>query len=70
MQINRSGGFMTGNCYAVVEQSPAGSCYSARTNTGCDDPNITNCVCNQDSYCCYTQWDALCAWEVTSLGCG
>jgi hypothetical protein len=70
MQINRSGGYANGTCYAVVEQSAAGSCYSAQTNTGCNDPGITNCVCNHDSYCCNNQWDALCAWEVTSLGCG
>jgi len=70
VQINASGGFQTGTCNAVIEQAPAGSCYSAQTNTGCNNQAITSCVCAQDSYCCYNQWDALCAWEVTSLGCG
>jgi hypothetical protein len=70
VQINASGGWQTGTCNAVIEQAPAGSCYSAQTNTGCNNQAITSCVCAQDSYCCYNQWDALCAWEVTSLGCG
>jgi hypothetical protein len=70
MQINASGGFANGTCNLVVEQSPAGSCYLSQTNTGCNNSLVTSCVCSHDSYCCNNQWDALCAWEVTALGCG
>jgi hypothetical protein len=70
MQINRSGGFANGTCNLVVEQNTAGSCFAVQTNTGCNNPSITACVCDVDPFCCNTRWDGICVNEVSSLGCG
>ncbi len=47
-----------------------GDCCAAHDSVGCKDATIQNCVCDQDSYCCTTQWDGMCAAEVESMGCG
>jgi hypothetical protein len=36
---------------------------------GCGDADIEDCVCAVDSYCCDTEWDAICVDEVESLAC-
>jgi hypothetical protein len=36
----------------------------------CPDPEITECVCSLDSYCCEAQWDKRCVREITTFGCG
>jgi len=48
----------------------AGSCCEDNNSIGCVDPDIVDCVCAFDSYCCETEWDATCAEQVDSLGCG
>jgi hypothetical protein len=50
--------------------SDVGNCCSAHAGTGCTAPTIESCVCADDSYCCDTAWDDICAGEVDSLGCG
>jgi hypothetical protein len=54
--------------------SERASCCEAQTTPGCDDstleyPNIEQCVCSRDSYCCSTAWDEYCAAEVVAFGC-
>ena len=34
------------------------------------DPAIEQCVCAEDSFCCESEWDALCISEVNEFGCG
>jgi hypothetical protein len=47
----------------------AGSCCVAHANPGCDNAACCNAVCAIDSFCCQTQWDALCA-ESAAQVCG
>ena len=45
-------------------------CCEIGHGTGCSDPAIEACVCAIDPYCCDVFWDATCAEEVITLGCG
>ncbi|MFH1532771.1 MAG: hypothetical protein ABIK09_18770 [Pseudomonadota bacterium] len=47
-----------------------GDCCTAHEATGCDNPMVQGCVCQQDAYCCQVAWDDTCAGEVVELGCG
>ncbi len=47
-----------------------GSCCQQHPWPGCANPNVYNCVCPKDPFCCQNQWDSLCASEVSQLGCG
>jgi hypothetical protein len=54
--------------------SERASCCAAHAEPGCDDstpeyPNIEECVCERDSYCCSTAWDEFCVAEVPLFGC-
>jgi hypothetical protein len=48
----------------------SGDCCSANGTPGCQDFGIQSCVCAQDSFCCDSEWDNLCAGEVDDFGCG
>ena len=48
----------------------AGDCCEAHDTPGCADPQIEECVCKADGYCCQVAWDSLCVDEVESLNCG
>jgi len=56
--------------------NPIGNCCSAHAATGCDDPALTNCVCNGtpnyggDPFCCASQWDDECAYDIDLFMCG
>lgn len=58
----------------VAVLSPCGACgpgvshdcCSARSGPGCSDPEIAACVCGTDPFCCTSQWDGLCASQVTA----
>ena len=39
----------------------AGDCYSAHQTPGCDLVTCCEAVCTEDSFCCETEWDPLCA---------
>jgi hypothetical protein len=47
-----------------------GMCCQELQSAGCGDPAVEACVCAFDDFCCTTQWDQLCADEVSLLGCG
>ena len=38
-------------------------------DAGCDTPAVQACVCADDSFCCETEWDAMCVSKVGSLLC-
>jgi len=44
----------------------AGSCYSARTTTFCEDGACCEAVCSVDPFCCESRWDQLCAERATA----
>ncbi len=41
--------------------SAAGPCNMPNGTPGCDDPACCNLVCDQDPFCCDTEWDQICA---------
>lgn len=43
------------------------NCCTAWGGTGCDVAICQSSVCARDSYCCSTEWDAICAGEAASL---
>jgi hypothetical protein len=63
------------NCEtSVYEQLERRDCCSAHNSPGCDDSvpgfgSISECVCDNDSYCCTTAWDSFCAAEIAFFGC-
>lgn len=44
-------------------------CCTPGEVAGCPDPEISECVCAQDPYCCEDHWDELCVDEATTY-CG
>jgi hypothetical protein len=40
-----------------------GDCCQAHQTVGCQDPNVTACVCGMDPYCCQVMWDGICVDE-------
>jgi len=46
------------------------NCCALGHGTGCSDPDITDCVCSRDAFCCDTLWDLQCIDEVESFDCG
>jgi len=47
---------------------PGGDCCSSHGGRGCQVPTVSECVCDQDAYCCDTQWDATCAGRANLCG--
>ncbi|MCA9718359.1 MAG: hypothetical protein H6713_42520 [Myxococcales bacterium] len=57
-------------CAVLVEQLGCGMCGGmmfdgdccvANGTPGCDDADVTECVCALDPFCCENEWDDLCA---------
>ncbi len=40
-----------------------GDCCEPNGSVGCEDPEVTKCVCGMDPYCCNVTWDGICANE-------
>jgi hypothetical protein len=51
------------------DEGVAGCCTS-HASAGCDDTEISACVCAEDSFCCDITWDAFCVDAVSTLDCG
>jgi hypothetical protein len=47
-----------------------GDCCDAHDSPGCDDHEVSACVCELDSFCCEILWDQICVDEVNGLACG
>lgn len=45
-------------------------CCQQHVTTGCEDPEITICVCLEAPECCTQEWSATCALLTDTLGCG
>ncbi|MBL4686917.1 MAG: DUF4388 domain-containing protein [Nannocystaceae bacterium] len=45
-------------------------CEADDSRTGCENAEVSECVCAKDSWCCGNNWDDTCVGEVTSLDCG
>ncbi len=67
----------TAGCSDAVELFGCGSCgggegpcCEAHAGPGCDDPEVSSCVCADDPACCDSEWDVQCVDEVELFGCG
>ena len=45
-------------------------CCAAGVGPSCTEPDVAQCVCEIDAFCCEQLWDAVCVLEVETLGCG
>lgn len=52
-----------------AESEVAGNCCEARAEPGCDNAVVQACVCDNDDFCCESEWDQVCVNEVASFGC-
>jgi len=52
-----------------VEEQSESNCCQEHPEPGCNAPQVEECVCAFDSFCCDTEWDALCVDIVRSEGC-
>ncbi len=46
------------------------ACCQGSASPGCGDPEVQECVCALDPFCCTGSWDSICAQEIESFGCG
>ncbi len=60
------------SCVACPQDCGAcsGDCCKGNGTPGCKDAAVSECVCAQDAFCCQSEWDSICAQEVTNFGCG
>jgi len=52
------------NCWECPEdcgECPPESCCEPHDTPGCDDPEVVECVCSNDAFCCNNHWDNICA---------
>lgn len=57
----------SGNFTLTIDEAPeGGNCCIAHMATGCEVPDIEDCVCAMDGFCCMVQWDDLCASEAVN----
>lgn len=62
----------TATVTSVTTTGPIGEpcCTPLGVPSCAEDPEIAECVCESDRYCCEVIWDDVCVERVTSLGCG
>jgi hypothetical protein len=53
---------------APFQSDAANQCCEVSGQPGCNDPEVLQCVCAQDSFCCSTSFDEICVGE--ALACG
>jgi len=53
------------NCYACPEDCGecTGDCCESNGTPGCEDADLTACVCELDGYCCSSEWDGICVQQ-------
>jgi hypothetical protein len=54
----------------VPVAADAADCCTPKTTPGCPIPDVEDCVCAEDPYCCDTAWDETCVEEIDQYGCG
>lgn len=59
----------TGTSTGIGSTVFAGDCCSPHRDAGCDDPEVSDCVCAVDSFCCEEEWDEVCVDLMNDLGC-
>ena len=51
-----------------IEQD-CGDCSVIHSTPGCSIADVSDCVCELDSFCCISAWNNVCVIEVTEFGC-
>ena len=59
-----------GGCGMCSYPPGTGDCCEENATIGCDDPDIQDCVCVGDPFCCTIEWDGICVLQVDELMCG
>ncbi len=62
-------GDCAGGCI-VDEPPPPGDCCAVEGGGGCVEPDVQDCVCAHDPYCCLYIWDDICVEYVDQYECG
>ena len=61
------------SCDTCPQDCPCGGeCCQPHDFPGCDDPEVMECVCSMDKFCCTAMWDEICvsqAQEACGLQC-
>ena len=46
------------------------NCCKGHAEPGCEIEEVQACVCGKDDFCCDSDWDAMCAYQVELFKCG
>jgi len=57
------------SCFLEEDEFCVLNCGRAHSGVGCDIPDIQDCVCSYDSFCCNIGWDSVCVDEVWNSPC-
>lgn len=68
--VGTGGGKAVGGFGGAAGAPPGGSCCTAHGSPGCSNRSLEACVCEVDSFCCTSFWDAQCVRNVEETGCG
>ena len=52
------------SCQFDESKCSSGDCCRDRNTAECEAPEITECVCKFDPFCCEVEWDFICVDEV------
>lgn len=63
-------GACAGACPVPDVPPPDDCCVDNDGGGGCLDPQVQDCVCLEDPYCCDYAWDGVCVDHIEMLGCG
>ena len=50
-------------------QFECGDCLAVRNLPGCSVQEVSDCVCNSDSFCCISTWSSFCVADVFTFNC-
>ena len=50
-------------------QFECGDCLTIRNLPGCSVQEVSDCVCNSDTFCCISTWSSFCVADVFTFNC-
>lgn len=60
----------TGGLPGTGGRRVGGPCCQPTGEPGCAQPEIAECVCENDPFCCRSAWDDICVQSIEDFGCG
>jgi hypothetical protein len=67
--VDGDGGGIAGDFTLLIEEPAPADCCTAHGDLGCEQDDVTLCVCAADPACCGMEWDEQCAF-VAQFTCG